>query len=103
MILTVGEQLASRTDTTQVVVVRAPSREVELTCGGVPMVPLAELAGAEQAEVSPEFAEGTQIGKRYVDAQEEFEVLVTKPGPASLAADGQKLAVKQAKALPTSD
>jgi len=46
---------------------------------------------------------GTQIGKRYVNAAGDLELLCTKPGTGSLAAGGAPLVVKGAKPLPSSD
>ena len=43
------------------------------------------------------------MGKRYVDPDEKFELLCTKPGKGSLVLDGTPLDVKQAKQLPSSD
>ena len=36
--LRTGARLRSQVDATEVIVVRAPSREVNLTCGGAPMI-----------------------------------------------------------------
>ena len=47
--------------------------------------------------------QGSLIGKRYVDAEERFELLCTKGGEGSLSLNGASLSVKQAKALPSSD
>ncbi len=46
---------------------------------------------------------GTLLGKRYVDEQTGLEVLCTKPGTGSLAADGRPLTIKAPKPLPASD
>ena len=46
---------------------------------------------------------GTQIGKRYVDADETLELLCTKPGKGSLAVGGAAMSIKGAKPLPSSD
>jgi hypothetical protein len=43
------------------------------------------------------------VGKRYVNAVDAVELLCTKGGKGELAVDGEVLAVKQAKALPSSD
>jgi len=40
MELKTGERLRSATDTTEVIVVRAPSEAIDLRCGGHPMVAL---------------------------------------------------------------
>ena len=55
------------------------------------------------AELDPEAKGGTQIGKRYVDADGVLELLCTKPGEGSLSCDGDELGIKGAKPLPSSD
>ena len=65
--LKAGTRLRSATDTTEVVVVKAPGEPVDLRCGGHPFV-------AIDAEVTPEgieagFDGGTQLGKRYADEE----------------------------------
>jgi hypothetical protein len=97
-----GTRLRSAVCTTEVMVIQAPAGEVSLTCGGAPMLGHAAAAGAGAAP-APGHAGGTQIGKRYVDASGQLELLCTKAGAGSLAADGAPLAVKGAKPLPSSD
>jgi hypothetical protein len=47
---------------------------------------------------------GSVLGKRYsADADEKFEVLVTKAGEGALANGDAPLTIKQAKPLPASD
>ena len=53
--------------------------------------------------LDPAFAQGTLIGKRYIDARERVEVLCTQGGLGSLTFEGVVMSVKQAKALPSSD
>ena len=48
-------------------------------------------------------AQGSLIGKRYVDAAEALELLCTRGGEGAVSVDGQPLSIKQAKALPSSD
>jgi hypothetical protein len=97
-----GLALASAVDSTNVIVTRAPGGEVELSCGGVAMVPKAD-AGTATAEADPALMSGTLIGKRYVDAGDTLEVLCTKGGNGTLTLGGQPLATAEAKALPSSD
>ena len=101
MKLRVGEALASAVDATQIIVTKAPSTDVELTCGGAPMV--AKGAEAPEAAADPAHQDGTLLGKRYVDAADTLEVLVTKPGEGSLALGGELLVQAGAKTLPSSD
>jgi hypothetical protein len=53
--------------------------------------------------VDAAFAGGTQMGKRFADPESGIEVLATKGGEGALSLDGQPLALKDAKPLPSSD
>ena len=101
MELKAGTRLRSVVCDTQVVVVRAPTGEVVITCGGHPVVPLD--AAVEPASLDPAHSAGTLLGKRYADEAGTLELLCTKAGKGSLAVDGQALGVKQPKPLPSSD
>lgn len=101
MKLRVGLALASAVDGTNVIVTRVPDGDVELTCGGVPMVPKG--SPVTETEADPAHLGGTLVGKRYVDPADTLEVLCTKPGQGSLALDGALLETVEAKALPSSD
>ena len=101
MELASGARLRSATDSTEVIVVRAPSEPADLRCGGHPMVPLE--TETPSAGIEPGFDEGTQLGKRYEDETSGLEVLCTKPGPASLSIGADPLHIKGAKPLPSSD
>ncbi len=101
MKLRVGEALASAVDTTQIIVTKAPAGEVELTCGGVAMI--AKGSQAPEVTADPAHLGGTLLGKRYVDAADSIEVLVSKAGDGSLAVNGELLTQAGAKALPSSD
>jgi hypothetical protein len=97
-----GARLRSQVDATELVVVRPLPGEVELTCGGHPMIdikdePTPGLTVAAGADA------GTQLGKRYTLADGDLEVLVTKPGTGSLAVGGEALVLKEARPLPSSD
>lgn len=97
-----GTKLRSTVCTTEVVVIRAPSDPVKLTCGGAPMVLSAE-AGDPTGSPAEGFAGGTLLGKRYADEETGIELLCSKPGDGSLAVNGSVLDVKGAKPLPASD
>ena len=97
-----GLRLRSVTCETEVVVVKTPGAEVDLRCGGAPMVPVGEDGDAAGPPAAP-FDAGTLMGKRYVTEDESLELLCTKPGAGSLAAGDAPLAVKGAKPLPSSD
>src|ERR1700726_2071871 len=92
-----GLRLKSAVCSTVIMVLRAPAMQVDVRCGGVAMIELDEVA-APDAQVEPTHAQGTLIGKRYVDAQDRVEVLCTQGGKGSLTFDGVAMKVKQAKA-----
>lgn len=93
-----GTRLKSATCDTEVMVIRCGEGTIE--CGGVTM---GEAKPAEAAALSAGHANGTLMGKRYVDADGKFELLCVKPGKGSLAVDGVALVTKDAKPLPASD
>ena len=86
---------------TQVVVVRPPTVEVDLRCGGASMVPVDD--SVDRVALDAAFAEGTLLGKRYTDDETAIEVLCTTPGAGSLSIGDRRLTMKQAKPLPSSD
>ena len=98
--LTTGQRLKSSVCTTEIMVISAPPQELELSCGGTPMNDDGD-SGA--TELHPEFAEGTTIGKRYVDAEGQLELLCVKPGEGSLSVGGVALKLKESKKLPKTD
>ena len=101
--LSPGSRLRSQVCSAEVVVVRGGTGTVELTCGGVPMVPLNAAPGDEVTPV-PGLMAGVTVGKRYIaPGDEAFEVLVTKPGDGTLADHADPLLIKSAKPLPASD
>ena len=93
-----GTKLKSTVCDTEVMVIRGSGAVVE--CGGAPM---AEERPAERGTLSPGSAQGTQIGKRYVDAAGSLELLCVKAGKGSLSIGGVPLQLKDAKPLPASD
>ena len=96
--LRLGAKLKSAVCDTQIMVIRTLPGDFDLRCGGVPMD-----SEAEGVSLDPEFAEGSLVGKRYVDAAERIELLCTKGGAGSLSLGTVKLLIKQPKALPSSD
>lgn len=102
MILKVGQSLASATDATTLIVVRAPVGDVVITCGGAQMV-VGKTGAGDGTGIDPAHRSGTLLGKRYVDEEAGLEVLCTKAGDGSLAVGSRPLEVKQAKPLPASD
>ncbi|MDR3419403.1 MAG: hypothetical protein P4L83_24760 [Nevskia sp.] len=100
--LKAGAKLKSAVCDTQLMVVKAPAGEYQLSCGGVEML-VGTATAAEGLKLDPSQAGGTLIGKRYVDAEEKIEMLCTKGGQGSLVLNGVAMQVKQAKQLPSSD
>jgi hypothetical protein len=98
-----GTRMKSTVCATEVMVIQAPSGDVDLRCGGAPMQALGQAQPAGGARVSPAAAKGTALGKRYVDAAGTLELLCTKPGEGSLAVGEALLQLKEAKPLPSSD
>ena len=96
-----GTRLRSVTCDTEVVVVRGPGDDVDVCCGGAPMVAVGE--HADRSEPAAPFDEGTLVGKRYVTDDDSLELLCTKAGAGSLSVGEAPLVVKGAKPLPSSD
>ena len=99
MKLTPGTRLKSAV--CEAVVVRLPAAG-EISCGGAPMIPVAEVK-PNDAALDPAWAGGSQIGKRYRDEDSGLEMLCTKAGQGTLAIDGRALELRDAKKLPSSD
>ncbi|NGP06759.1 hypothetical protein G6038_14970 [Rhodococcus sp. 14C212] len=102
MKLGVGARLRSQVCSTQVVVVRTNGDDHKFTCGGHPLVPL-DSPMDTSLTLEDESDTGNLVGKRYVNASRDFEVLITSPGAGALIIDGESLQIKQAKPLPSSD
>ena len=98
--LKAGGRLKSAVCATEVIAVKAPGEDLDICCGGVPMVAPGTDATGEAKEG---FAEGTALGKRYVNADDTLEVLCTKAGDGSLSIGDAILEIKDAKQLPASD
>lgn len=96
-----GDRFRSAVCSTEVVVVKAPAGEVDLRCGGAPMLG-AQDEGADGTALSAAHSSGTLIGKRYTD-EGELELLCSKAGDGSLSVGDTELVVKGAKPLPSSD
>ncbi len=95
-----GGRLASMVCTTEVIVVKAPAGEIDVRCGGTAMIePGGDVGGA----IDPSAAEGTLLGKRYVNEDESLELLSTKAGDGSVGVGEVLLTLKEAKPLPASD
>lgn len=94
-----GTRLLSAVCDTEVMVVRGA--EVELECGGAPMVE----SGAERLGGGPAdgLAGGTELGKRYSHEESGLQVLCVKPGAGTLTVSGVPLERMASKQLPSSD
>ena len=97
-----GSRLKSSVCQTEVIAVKAPGTELDIRCGGVPMI---DPTGSMPDDASPSDGamNGTQMGKRYVDANDTIELLCTKPGEGSLGLGDELLTIKESKPLPASD
>ena len=62
-----GLRLKSAVCSTEIMVIRAPGREAQLCCGGAEMIAMSE-ASVPGARLDSAHAQGSLIGKRYVDA-----------------------------------
>lgn len=93
-----GTKLKSQVCDTEVMVIRCGDGQAE--CGGTPM---GEDKPATPGTPASDHANGTIMGKRYVDKGGGFELLCVKAGKGSLSVNGVALTVKDAKPLPASD
>jgi hypothetical protein len=98
-----GQVLSSTVDSTTVIVVRAPDREIDLTCAGVEMWDPRTGGARPPGEADPAQLAGTQMGKRYADDEIGLELLCTKPGRGTIAVNGVPLPQRGPKLLPASD
>jgi hypothetical protein len=96
-----GTRLQSTTCDTQVIAVRVPADDIDLRCGGAPMVAVGE--AGDRTEPAAGFDIGTQMGKRYGSDESGLELLCTKPGKGSLSLGDTPIELKEAKPLPSSD
>ena len=96
----VGTRWKSAACNTELIIVHAPNRRVDLRCGGHPVIPHGQEAG-EKSTVTNNG--GTQVGKRYADADSGLVVMVTKAGDGALAIGDVPLELLQPKLLPSSD
>lgn len=98
-----GQTLASPVDTTTVIVVRAPDRDIDLTCAGVDMWDPKTGGDGPGGTADPAQLTDTQLGKRYADQQLGLELLCTKPGQGTISVNGSPLTLMGPKTLPASD
>ncbi len=97
-----GSRLYGATSTTELIVVKTPSAELDLTIGGQPA--LLDASGRTGAtDIAEGHGGGAAMGKRYVDSSGGVELLCTKAGEGLPAVAGEVLQLKDAKPLPASD
>ena len=97
-----GSRVFAATSATEMIVVRTPAAELDLTIGGHPA--LADAAGRSGAtDIVEGHGGGVAMGKRYVNADNTVELLCTKAGEGVPAVAGELLQLKDAKPLPSSD
>jgi hypothetical protein len=97
-----GSRLFSAVCATEMIAIKAPAGDAELTIGGA--TPVAAVAERDSAVGAADgFDGGAAMGKRYVDEAGTIELLCTKAGQGVPALAGELLQLKEAKALPSSD
>ena len=97
-----GQKLHSAVCDAQVVVVRAPATDVEVGCGGAPLLEDGATADAG-VSLDGSLGDAALLGKRYADEELGLELLCTRGGAGALTVDGRVLPLKGAKPLPSSD
>ena len=101
--LTPGTKLASVVCSTEVIVIRPPTADVSVECGGASMVAADAAPDEPSGDLADGHDEGTPLGTRYHHEASGLELLCTRAGDGSLAADGELIPLKDAKPLPSSD
>src|SRR6266702_104535 len=102
MLVKPGNRLRSRVCTTEVIVVKAPGIDVEITCGGEPMTKDQTAAAATAGDSAAGPGPGTLLGKRYADQEVGLELLCVKGGSGQVSVGGRPLSPRQARPLPAS-
>lgn len=103
MKVAIGQKLVSSVDATAAVVVRCTGGDVNITCGGAPMVDAQGSPGSQRLTADPALMGGTQVGKRYVDDGAGLELLCVSGGEGSLAIGATPMTLKASRQLPSSD
>ena len=102
MELKLGARAKSAVCDAEIVVIKPGPPGAAIQCGGHPVLAVTEEKPAG-AQVDSAHAGGSQIGKRYIDAETGIEVLCAKAGAGSLSVNGRPMTAKETKALPASD
>ena len=95
MVVKPGMRLKSQVDSAEFMVVRAPKDDLDLACGGSPLVVASE-AGDKIGEPVAPFDEGSLLGKRYADEDLGLELLCVTAGDGSLSLAGGAVARSRA-------
>jgi hypothetical protein len=99
-----GTRLVSTVCATNVIVVKSSDNDLDIRCGGHPMLAAADAGdGPSAAGPEPGFDGGSLTGKRYVDADDQIELLCTVAGAGALSLGDDALVIKDSKPLPASD
>ncbi len=101
MQLKAGLRIKSAVCAGEFIVVRAPKDDLDLRCGGHPV--LAHDAAGDKVVAATGADGGAPMGKRYADDALGVELLVTKAATGALGVGDAFLEQKGAKALPASD
>jgi hypothetical protein len=101
MLIKPGLRLRSAVCGTEVIVVRASGSDLDVRCGGHPMLPFDAASPMVRPAVDAAFDQGAVLGKRYGDA--DLEILCTRPGQGSISVGSQPLPMLEPKKLPSSD
>lgn len=94
-----GTKLSSTVCKTQIMVLRAPSEVLDISCGGA----LMQIGDPSELNSMSGDNAGTLVGKRYTDEAETMEFLCTRGGEGTISIEGYTIGVKAAKKLPSSD
>ena len=101
MIVKAGMKLRSAVCSAEFVVVRGPGADIDLACGGSPL--LTDDGVVASGEIDVDLSSGSELGKRYVIEDVGIELLCTRAGGGTPTCDGHILELKGAKPLPSSD
>jgi hypothetical protein len=102
MQINTGARYRSQVCETELIVVRPLTGDIDLSCGGHPLIDL-KADPQPGLSLTEDAGTGSGLGKRYTDPSGQLELLVTKAGQGTLALGGEPLSLKQAKPLPASD
>lgn len=106
MKLEAGQRLSSAKGDVAVIVVKAPSANVGLCCGGLPMLgPMTIVSGRQDVDSSHGSAEvRIQMGKRYGSGESGIEFLRIRSGEGPIELGGRGILEElAARELPSSD